>query len=62
MMAYSAKVFTGFVFFPSNLLEQLTLVLAFPSVMALTKASASGVAERMLSTLPCWKRRMEALS
>lgn len=60
MLERFAKVFTVIFFFFQ--LKRLTLVLAFPSVMALTKASASGVAERMLSTLPCWKRRMEALS
>lgn len=40
----------------------LTVKVALWSVMALTKARASWEAERMLSTRPCWKRRMEALS
>lgn len=43
-------------------LKHLTPVLGPPSVIALTKARASGVAERMLSTLPSRKRRIDALS
>lgn len=40
----------------------LTVKVALSSVMDLTKARASAVAERMLSTRPSWKRRSEALS
>lgn len=40
----------------------LTGTAALRSVMAFTKLSASGVAERMLSTRPSWNRRMDALS
>lgn len=40
----------------------LTSIAALWSVMALTKASASGVADLMLSTRPSWNRRMDALS
>lgn len=32
------------------------------SIIAFTNANASAVAERMLSTRPCWKRRVDALS
>lgn len=40
----------------------LTGMAALWSVTAFTKLSASGVAERMLSTRPSWNRRMDALS
>lgn len=39
-------------FLSSVSLQHLTFVHRFPSVIALTKARASGVAERMLSTRP----------